>query len=101
MYSSIIEQLSKNTDIFEALVSGLSEEQQIWRPEPDKWCLLEIICSFPNVRDLAMNDAGDKPIPKWAKSHLLFATCSFHTKKAIKRYLSRKFDTYTLLNIII
>ena len=44
MYTSIIEQLSKNTDVFEALVSGLSEEQHLWRPEPDKWCLLEIIC---------------------------------------------------------
>jgi hypothetical protein len=37
-------QFSKNRDCFKAILSGLNEEELHWRPQPEKWCLLEIIC---------------------------------------------------------
>ena len=40
----IIAELNRNKNVIEHLLSGISEEQQTWKPESDKWCLLEIIC---------------------------------------------------------
>ncbi len=40
----IITQLAKNKEVFRNLLSNVSEEQQLWRPAPEKWCLLEIVC---------------------------------------------------------
>ena len=37
-------QFSKNRDCFKSVLSGLSEKELLWRPSPEKWCLLEIIC---------------------------------------------------------
>ncbi len=39
-----IAQLNKNKEVFKAFLSGISEEESLWRPQPDKWCLLEILC---------------------------------------------------------
>lgn len=37
-------ELERNADVFRALLSGLSPEQFTWKPAPDKWCLLEVVC---------------------------------------------------------
>lgn len=41
---AIITGLINNKTTIESLFSNVSEEQQIWKPKSDKWCMLEIIC---------------------------------------------------------
>ncbi len=43
-YAKIIHELSRNPDIIKGLLTGLTEEEYRWKPNPEKWCLLEIIC---------------------------------------------------------
>ena len=43
-YSTIIHELSKNRGVFKELLTGLTEEEYLWKSDPGKWCLLEIIC---------------------------------------------------------
>ena len=43
-HAGVIRQLKRNRAVFEALFSGVSEAEYLWRPEPEKWCLLEIVC---------------------------------------------------------
>jgi hypothetical protein len=40
----IIEELKRNKTIFKNLLENLPPEQYNWRFNPDKWCLLEIVC---------------------------------------------------------
>jgi hypothetical protein len=40
----IIEELKRNKIIFKELLDGLPGEFYLWRFNPDKWCLLEIVC---------------------------------------------------------
>ena len=41
---NIVEQLQKNKFAFQSLLADVPEECITWRPQPDKWCLLEIVC---------------------------------------------------------
>lgn len=41
---TIINQLEKNRAIIQAQLEHETEEVCVWKPGPDKWCLLEIIC---------------------------------------------------------
>jgi hypothetical protein len=43
-YKPITQELSKNINVFKGLLSGLTEEEYVWKPNPNKWCMLEIIC---------------------------------------------------------
>ena len=43
-YSKIIDELSRNRNVFRDLLQGVPKELYLWKPAPDKWCLLEIIC---------------------------------------------------------
>ena len=40
----IIQQLETNQQVFKNLLMTKNEEQYLWRPKPEKWNLLEIIC---------------------------------------------------------
>lgn len=40
----IVHELSANKSVFESLLSGISNEEYLWRMKPEKWCLLEIVC---------------------------------------------------------
>lgn len=40
----IINQLKQNRQVFENLLSSKGEKQYLWRPKPEKWNLLEIVC---------------------------------------------------------
>ena len=42
--SYYLDSLAHNKIVFEHLLSGLSKEALSWRPTPEKWNLLEIIC---------------------------------------------------------
>ena len=43
-HQKIIKELSRNKDIFNGLINGVSKEEYLWKWNPDKWCLLEIVC---------------------------------------------------------
>jgi hypothetical protein len=43
-YHTIITELSGNTTVFNGLLAGVPRQQYLWRPAPEKWCLLEIVC---------------------------------------------------------
>jgi len=40
----VIEGLARNQDVFRALLSSAHPEQVLWKPAPEKWSLLEVIC---------------------------------------------------------
>lgn len=42
--NEIIEKLAQNSQVFSALLSNVSEPEFLWKPEKNRWCLLEIIC---------------------------------------------------------
>jgi len=44
IYTEIVNGLSQNRSVFKELLFGLTEEIYLWKPSPDKWCLLEIVC---------------------------------------------------------
>ena len=52
-YSKIFEELDINKYIFKGLLENINEAEYLWRPNPDKWCLLEIIC---HLRDEEVED---------------------------------------------
>jgi hypothetical protein len=40
----IANELLKNKDVFKELLNDLTKEEYLWKPQPDKWCLLEVVC---------------------------------------------------------
>lgn len=40
----IIRQLEANAPVFRALFEGAPKEQYLWKPSPEKWCMLEVLC---------------------------------------------------------
>jgi len=40
----LINQLARHGDVFRALFTGLLPDEIRWKPAPEKWCALEIIC---------------------------------------------------------
>jgi hypothetical protein len=49
----IISELENNLSVFNALLKTVSEKLQQWKPAPDKWCALEIVC---HLRDEEVED---------------------------------------------
>jgi hypothetical protein len=43
-YSSVISELQRNRQVFFDLLSGQTKEEYLWKPQPEKWCTLEIVC---------------------------------------------------------
>lgn len=43
-HASIIKKLSENIPLFNRLFSEVTEEDIRWKPAPEKWCLLEVLC---------------------------------------------------------
>ena len=42
--TEIILQLSKNQLVFEKLLSNIQQKQSLWKPDTNKWCMLEVVC---------------------------------------------------------
>jgi hypothetical protein len=40
----IIEALQKNRQVFHHILADIDQQIIYWRPSPEKWCLLEIVC---------------------------------------------------------
>ena len=43
-HSEIIEKLDGNLEVFRAMFGNHTQEEVVWKPAPDKWGLLEILC---------------------------------------------------------
>ena len=43
-HSRLIAQLACHRTIFLPLLTGLTAEEVRWKPAPEKWCLLEVVC---------------------------------------------------------
>ncbi|NNJ82171.1 MAG: DinB family protein [Flavobacteriaceae bacterium] len=43
-HAKIIRELSRNRNVFKELLTGLKQEEYLWKSQPEKWCLLEVIC---------------------------------------------------------
>ena len=43
-HRSIVEQLSQNNDVLRAQLGGKLKEEYLFKPTPDKWCMLEVLC---------------------------------------------------------
>ncbi|GAA4789693.1 DinB family protein [Olivibacter ginsenosidimutans] len=48
-YLKIIKELSENRNVFKALLAPVGEELYLWKPNPQKWCLLEIVCHLYDI----------------------------------------------------
>lgn len=44
MYTHIKNELERNKEVFKELLYHVTKEEFLWRPGPNKWCLLEIVC---------------------------------------------------------
>jgi hypothetical protein len=69
--SMISRDLAENAKVFKALLSGVPKEMYQWRPAPEKWCLLEIVC---HLYDEEREDFGartkqalENPTGPWIK----------------------------------
>lgn len=67
----IAAELSRNKEVFKNLFNGIEPAQFIWRPQPDKWCLLEILCHLYDeeredfrARVKHILDTPNEPMPK-------------------------------------
>lgn len=43
-HSAIIEQLKSNKEVFKAQLFNRAREEYTFKPTPDKWCMLEVLC---------------------------------------------------------
>lgn len=49
----LIDQLERDASIFQAHFTGMGTEEAHWKPSPEKWCLLEVLC---HLRDEERED---------------------------------------------
>ena len=40
----IIEELERNKTVFKELLSTIEKDVYLWKPNPNKWCILELVC---------------------------------------------------------
>lgn len=69
-YSKIINELCRNRQVFNELLSGLQAEMYLWKPVPEKWCLLEVVCHLYDeecedfrARTKHVLETPDEPMP--------------------------------------
>lgn len=68
--TTIVEELSRNREVFQELLAGLQDELYLWKPAPEKWCLLEVVCHLYDeeredfrARTRHVLDTPDEPMP--------------------------------------
>jgi DinB superfamily len=69
--SHLFDQLARHCDVFRALFTGLTTEEIRWKPAPEKWCALEIVCHlYDEERDdfrarlTHVLETPEAPLPK-------------------------------------
>ncbi len=66
-----ITQLERHRDIFKQVFTGLTPEDIRWKPAPEKWCLLEVLCHLHDeeredfrARLKHILETPEEPMPK-------------------------------------
>ncbi|WP_299548641.1 DinB family protein [Seonamhaeicola sp.] len=95
----IISKLEKNQHVFSALLQGKSEDDYLWRPKPNKWNLLEIVCHLLDEEQLdfrartkhTLENPSELPEPidpeGWVKKHD-YASKDYN--KTLERFLEER-----------
>lgn len=67
----LFHQLARHGNVFRALFTGLSPEEITWKPAPEKWCALEIVCHLHDeeredfrARLAHVLETPEQPMPK-------------------------------------
>ena len=70
-HNKIIQELTRNKLVFNELLTGLIDEEFLWKQNPEKWCLLEIICHLYDeeredfhTRTKQVLESPELPLPK-------------------------------------
>ena len=74
-HSKVIKRLQANLDVFSQVLSNKTKEEYLWKPEPAKWCLLEIVCHLYDeeredfrTRVKYTQETPEKPLPMFDPS---------------------------------
>ena len=64
---AITTQLETNKDVFKNLLKNKTEAEYLWKPQPEKWCLLEIVCHLidEEVEDFRAKLKSQMPPPNF------------------------------------
>lgn len=102
-------QLALNRDRVAALARGVPEEQQRWKPDPDSWSILEVVChladeeefDFP-VRLRIILEESEKPWPtidpdSWFEEHEYHKAELYET---LSRYMNLRNAALAWLNAL-
>ena len=80
-FEYILQNLHHNANVFQSLFENISEEQYLWKPSADSWCLLEVLChlldeerlDFRYRTEFILNNPGEIPPPfdplVWVTEH--------------------------------
>ena len=70
-HNKIIQELTRNKLVFNELLTGLTDEEFLWKQNSEKWCLLEIICHLYDeeredfrTRTKQVLESPELPLPK-------------------------------------
>jgi hypothetical protein len=67
----LIDQLARHGDVFRAHFTGLPAEEVHWKPSPEKWCALEIICHLHDEERedfrARLRSTLETPLEAWPK----------------------------------
>ena len=70
-HNKIIQELTRNKLVFNESLTGLTDEEFLWKQNPEKWCLLEIICHLYDeeredfrTRTKQVLESPELPLPK-------------------------------------
>ena len=80
-FEYILKNLHHNSNVFQSLFENISEEQYLWKPSADSWCLLEVLChlldeerlDFRFRAEFILKNPGEIPPPfdplVWVTEH--------------------------------
>lgn len=108
-YLKIINSLEKNKPVFQSLLAETGKEMLTWKPTPEKWCLLEIVCHLydeeredfrARVKHTLENPAEElTPIDPagWVLSRKYM---EWHFEETVKKFLDEREKSVQWLNTL-
>lgn len=70
--NQIIQELERNREVFKHLLSDISEKEFRWKPAPEKWNLLDVVCHLYDeeredfrLRTKSVLENPEKPLPRF------------------------------------
>lgn len=105
----IIKTLETNRGVFESLFNDKNKEEYLWKPNPEKWCLLEIVCHlFDEEREdfkarvKHTLETPEKPMPMF--DPILWVTERKYLEQdyndMVQKFLSERISSVVWLNTL-